>query len=94
MSKKVRIRESVIEEKADVCFLVRAALQTSVYASAFSLNVAFLRVLPGHPGAPPLLNIHPLGRFLRGMGPCPSCLSLSPSTQRLPGDPAPRQCPR
>lgn len=61
MSKKVRIRESVIEEKADVCFLVRAALQTSVYASAFSLNVAFLRVLPGHPGAPPTSEHPPLG---------------------------------
>lgn len=62
MSKKVRIRESVIEEKADVCFLVRATLRTSVYASVVSLNITFLRksslITLGHL---PLLNIHLFG---------------------------------
>ena len=97
MSKKVRIRESVIEEKADVCFLVRATLRTSVYASVVSLNITFLRksslITLGHL---PLLNIH-----LFGDGPSTGwdhaplvCHSL-PSTQCLPaGDPASRQCPK
>ena len=93
MSKKVRIRESVIEEKADVCFPVRATLQTSVYASVFSLNVTFLRksslVAPGHL---PLLISHPLGMLPPRDGAVPLlpvALPLAPSAcheTRPPGN--------
>lgn len=78
----------MIEEKADVCFLVRATSQTSVYASVFSLNITFLRkssLSQREVGHLPLLNIHLFGNVSStGWDHAPLVCRSLPGTQGLP----------